>query len=399
MKKKLLSALLSAVMVMMPLGVHAGESETISQDAAELAPSAQAVCLIEASSGRQLYARQEDKRMYPASMTKMMGLLLIFEQLHSGSLQMSDMVSASAAAAGMGGSQIYLKEGETMSVEDLLKSVCIASANDAMAALAEKISGSQEAFVTQMNEKAEQLQLKNTHFTNVSGLHDPEHYSCASDMARIASALLKEGGDELLAVTSTYDAYIREDSAQKFWLVNTNKLIRQMEGADGLKTGYTSQAGFCVTATARRGALRLIAVVMHEPDSATRNSETMQLLEYGFSRYEQKQLYAAGDEVDVLTVEKGDPQSVALIARADAYYMYEKGKESKVKSTRIELLKQQLPYHPEDAVARAHVEMSDGYAFTVELGVKEAVRPLGFLQLWLRAHDGKCSLRRAFFVI
>ena len=385
MKKKWLAVLLSVLMVMIPPVVRAAESETLSQETAELAANAQSVCLIEASSGRQLYARQEDKRMYPASMTKMMGLLLIFEQLHSGSLQMSDMVSASAAAADMGGSQIYLKEGETMSVEDLLKSVCIASANDAMAALAEKISGSQEAFVTQMNEKAEQLQLKNTHFTNVSGLHDPEHYSCASDMARIASALIKEGGDELLAVTSTYDAYIREDSAQKFWLVNTNKLIRQMEGADGLKTGYTSQAGFCVTATARRGALRLIAVVMHEPDSATRNSETMQLLEYGFSRYEQKQLYAAGDEVDVLTVEKGDPQSVALIARADAYYMYEKGKESKVKSTRIELLKHQLPYHPEDAVARAHVEMSDGYAFTVELGVKETVRPLGFLQLWLRA--------------
>ena len=196
MKKKLLSALLSAVMVMMPLGVHAGESETISQDAAELAPSAQAVCLIEASSGRQLYARQENKRMYPASMTKMMGLLLIYEELHSGALKLSDQVSASAEAAGMGGSQIYLKEGETMSVEDLLKSICIASANDAMVAMAEQISGTQEAFVERMNEKAQELKLSNTHFTNASGLHDPQHYSCASDMARIASALLQEGGED-----------------------------------------------------------------------------------------------------------------------------------------------------------------------------------------------------------
>ena len=146
MKKKLLSALLSAVMVMMPLGVHAGESETISQDAAELAPSAQAVCLIEASSGRQLYARQENKRMYPASMTKMMGLLLIYEELHSGALKLSNQVSASAEAAGMGGSQIYLKEGETMSVEDLLKSICIASANDAMVAMAER--GSSPVWLT-----------------------------------------------------------------------------------------------------------------------------------------------------------------------------------------------------------------------------------------------------------
>ncbi|MEE0773363.1 MAG: D-alanyl-D-alanine carboxypeptidase family protein, partial [Merdibacter sp.] len=278
-----------------------------------------------------------------------------------------------------------LKEGETMSVEDLLKSICIASANDAMVAMAEQISGTQEAFVERMNEKAQELKLSNTHFTNASGLHDPQHYSCASDMACIASALLQEGGEELLAITGTYDAYIREDSAQKFWLVNTNKLIRQMQGADGLKTGYTDQAGSCITATACRNSLRLIAVVMHEPDSATRNQETIQLLEYGFSRYEQKQLYAAGDEVDTLTIEKGDPSRVGLIAREDAYFMYEKGKESKVSSTKIELVKKELPYDPKDTVARAHVKMSDGYTFTVDLGVKEAVRPMSFLQLWIRA--------------
>ena len=131
--------------------------------------------------------------------------MLIYEELHSGALKLSDQVSASAEAAGMGGSQIYLKEGETMSVEDLLKSICIASANDAMVAMAEQISGTQEAFVERMNEKAQELKLSNTHFTNASGLHDPQHYSCASDMARIASALLQEGGEELLAITGTYD--------------------------------------------------------------------------------------------------------------------------------------------------------------------------------------------------
>ena len=124
---------------------------------------------------------------------------------------------------------------------------------------------------------------------------------------------------------------------------------------------------------------------MHEPDSATRNQETIQLLEYGFSRYEQQQLYAAGDEVDTLTIEKGDPSRVGLIAREDAYFMYEKGKESKVSSTKIELVKKELPYDPKDTVARAHVKMSDGYTFTVDLGVKEAVRPMSFLQLWIRA--------------
>ena len=186
---------------------------------------------------------------------------------------------------------MYLEVGETMSVEDLLKSICIASANDAMVAMAEKIGGTHAGFVEMMNAKAKELGLVNTHFTNASGLHDPDHYSCPRDMAIIGAALLAEGGEDLLAITSTYDAYIREDSDQQFWLVNTNKLIKQLEGADGLKTGYTSQAGSCITLSVRRNGLRLIGVVMGEPDGKTRNQEVSELMEYGFARFEQKQLY------------------------------------------------------------------------------------------------------------
>lgn len=382
---RVLAFLLSVWLLLQSAIIVAYAAPEGSDGTPELKLNCKSAVLMEASSGKVLYAENQDEAFPPASVTKIMTLLLVMEALDSGKIKFTDTVTASAHACSMGGSQIYLKEGETMSVEDLLKSICIASANDAMVAMAEQISGTQEAFVERMNEKAQELKLSNTHFTNASGLHDPQHYSCASDMARIASALLQEGGEELLAITGTYDAYIREDSAQKFWLVNTNKLIRQMQGADGLKTGYTDQAGSCITATACRNSLRLIAVVMHEPDSATRNQETIQLLEYGFSRYEQKQLYAAGDEVDTLTIEKGDPSRVGLIAREDAYFMYEKGKESKVSSTKIELVKKELPYDPKDTVARAHVKMSDGYTFTVDLGVKEAVRPMSFLQLWIRA--------------
>ena len=176
-----------------------------------------------------------------------------------------------------------------------------------MVALAEKVGGTHEQFVLMMNEKAKELKLCNTHFVNATGLHDDDHYSCAKDMATIAAALIKEGGEELLSITSTYDSYIREDSDQKFWLVNTNKLIKQLDGADGLKTGFTSEAGSCIPVTAKRNGLRLIGVVMGEPDGKTRNQEASQLIEYGFSGYESKQLYAKGDAVDELCCEKGTP--------------------------------------------------------------------------------------------
>ena len=305
MKKKLLSVLLSAVMVMMPLGVHAGESETISQDAAELAPSAQAVCLIEASSGRQLYARQENKRMYPASMTKMMGLLLIYEELHSGALKLSDQVSASAEAAGMGGSQIYLKEGETMSVEDLLKSICIASANDAMVAMAEQISGTQEAFVERMNEKAQELGMENTHFINTNGLDDENHYSSARDVAIMSRALL--GHPDILKYTSIWTDELR---GGKFKLANTNKLIRFYTGANGLKTGSTSSALCCLSASALRDDMQLIAVVLGAPTSAKRFSSAKALLDYGFSTYKVAKLAEAGEEVCEAEVANGVSKTV-----------------------------------------------------------------------------------------
>lgn len=384
MIKKCSIFLFAVFWLLLGLPVNAsGSTAVVSEEA--LCDQAKGAYLMEASSGREIYAKNAEEKLYPASMTKMMGLLLIYEQLNAGSLQLSDMVTTSETAAGMGGSQVYLEVGETMSVEDLLKSICIASANDAMVAMAEKIGGTHAGFVEMMNAKAKELGLVNTHFTNASGLHDPDHYSCPRDMSIIGAALLAEGGEDLLAITSTYDAYIREDSDQQFWLVNTNKLIKQLEGADGLKTGYTSQAGSCITLSARRNGLRLIGVVMGEPDGKTRNQEVSELMEYGFARFEQKQLYQKGEQVDTLVNEKGNPPTMPLVTMEDACYVVEKGKESTVVRKELQITQDAPPYDPDTSCAQLIVTMSDGYRFSVPLSVEKEVQRASYLDLWIRS--------------
>lgn len=315
-----------------------------------LASSAQSAYLMEYESGAVLFEKNADEKLYPASMTKMMGLLLIYEALNEGSLKWDDTVSASAHAASMGGSQIFLEENETMTVEDLVKAICIGSANDAMVAMAEKIGGSHEHFVEMMNEKAQTLGLTNTHFVNATGLHDKDHYSSAKDMAIIAQALIAKGGDDLLKITGTYDAYIREDGDDKFWLVNTNKLLKQYPGVDGLKTGFTQEAMSCITATAKKERVRLIAVVMKEPSSKQRNLEAKQLLDYGFSQMTQGILMKKDTVAETITLENGKPQIVKLKLKEDAIAVYPKGEQPAVVKKEITLTKE-LPYQKKETVA------------------------------------------------
>ncbi|WP_281520342.1 D-alanyl-D-alanine carboxypeptidase family protein [Massilicoli timonensis] len=315
-----------------------------------LASGAQSAYLMEYESGAVLFEKNADEKLYPASMTKMMGLLLIYEALNEGSLKWDDTVSASAHAASMGGSQIFLEENETMTVEDLVKAICIGSANDAMVAMAEKIGGSHEHFVEMMNEKAQTLGLTNTHFVNATGLHDKDHYSSAKDMAIIAQALIAKGGDDLLKITGTYDAYIREDGDDKFWLVNTNKLLKQYPGVDGLKTGFTQEAMSCITATAKKERVRLIAVVMKEPNSKQRNLEAKQLLDYGFSQMTQGILMKKDTVAETITLENGKPQIVKLKLKEDAIAVYPKGEQPAVVKKEITLTKE-LPYQKKETVA------------------------------------------------
>lgn len=359
-----------------------GETSEINLD---LAASAKAAYLMEYTSGKVIYAKNEHEKLYPASMTKMMGLLLIYEALHDGKLTWDDVVTTSEHAASMGGSQVFLEVNEQMSVRDMIKSICIASANDAMVAMAEKVGGTHEGFVKMMNDKAQELSLSDTHFVNATGLHDPEHYTSAYDMALIAQALIQEGGKEMLEITSTYDAYIRENSENKFWLVNTNKLLKQYPGVDGLKTGFTQEAMSCITVTAQKNNLRLIGVVMGEPTSKQRNAEMKTMLDYGFSQFEQGILFPAGTVVETKTIDNGKPNQVNLITKSDLTYVYPKGSAPKEKDRQIEITKSELPYLPGDVIGKITVTMDDGYVVEGELSVDAAVQPLEYFDLLMKS--------------
>ncbi|MCX8047381.1 MAG: D-alanyl-D-alanine carboxypeptidase, partial [Anoxybacillus gonensis] len=265
------------------------------QPKVELATEARSAILIERDTGAVLYEKNAHEPLPPASMTKIMTMLLIMEAIDQGKLKLDERVRASEYAASMGGSQIFLEPGEEMTVDDLLKGVAIGSGNDASVALAERIAGSEEAFVHLMNEKARQLGLKHTAFENTTGLPAKNHYSTAYDMAVMAKELLKY--DLITKYTGTYEDYLRENTNKKFWLVNTNRLVKFYPGVDGLKTGYTSEAKYCLTATAKKGNMRVIAVVFGAPTPKARNAQITKMLDYAFSHYETKPLYKKDETI------------------------------------------------------------------------------------------------------
>lgn len=273
--------------------------------ALELIPNSKSGILIEPISGRIVYEKEKDKELSIASMTKMVGQIIILDEIRKGHIKWDDIVTVSRNASDMGGSQIYLEEGEKMSVKDLMKGVSVASANDATVALAEYISGSEEKFVKRMNEKVKELGLKHTHFMNSTGLDEKNHYSSAYDMAMIAKELITNY-PEILEFSSIYEDYLRQDTDNKFWLVNTNKLISQYEGTDGLKTGHTDDALYCLAATAKRNDLRLIAIVLGEENSKVRNKETIDLLDYGFNTLKLRKLKSKKTIISKVTLSKSN---------------------------------------------------------------------------------------------
>ena len=257
--------------------------------------------LVEANTQTVLYAKNADEPLPPASVTKIMTLLLVMEAIERGELNYQDKVRASAHASSMGGSQIFLRENEEMTVEDMLKSVIIASANDAAVALAEHICGSEDRFVKRMNDKAESLGMKNTRFENTNGLDDSvqNHVISARDIAIMSRELIKY--PKITEYSSIWMDSIRNGS---FGLTNTNRLIRFYKGATGLKTGSTDSAGFCVSATATRGEMSLICVVMGAKTSEERNSIATKLLDYGFNNY--RIFSDGGDVIENIPILRGD---------------------------------------------------------------------------------------------
>ncbi|MBW5446707.1 D-alanyl-D-alanine carboxypeptidase [Cohnella sp. CFH 77786] len=294
-----------------------------AQPVTDLAPNARSAILMDADSGTVIYEKNSHVPLPPASITKIMTMLLVMEAIDQGRLKMTDKVQTSEYAASMGGSQIFLEAGEVMTVEDMLKGVALASGNDASVALAEKLAGSEAEFVRMMNDRAKELGMTDTKFANCNGLPASGHESSAHDIAIMSRELLKY--EKITKFTGLYQDYLRKDSEKPFWLVNTNKLVRFYHGADGLKTGFTSEAKFCLSATARRDNLRLIAVVMGEPNTKTRNAEVTHLFDYAFAQYTNVPIYKKGDPIGTLTVEKGVKAEVPLVAKHSYSVLLKKG--------------------------------------------------------------------------
>lgn len=341
MLKKLVSFIFVLCMFVFPIEVKA---ENLN-----LTPNAKSSILIETSSKNVLYANNEKERLFPASTTKIMTMILLFEAIDNKRIKWDDILTCSAYAASMGGSQIYLEEGEKMNVEDLFKAISIASANDACVMIGERIAGSNDAFVSMMNEKAKTLKLENTHFTNATGLHDDNHYTCAYDLAIMAAHLIEIGQDKLLETSSLYDSYIREDSPQKFWLVNTNKLLKSYDGCDGLKTGYTSEAGYCIVTTAKKDGLRLIGVVLKESNPKVRNSEASQLMDYGFSMFENITIFKKNTVIERVKVNHAKVKYIEVIAKEDIAYTKDKSKDDEYAYS-INYTKENAPIDKDDVI-------------------------------------------------
>lgn len=281
--KKLLLSFVMLMVILPFLGSVPASANT--EESPGLISDGRTGILIEVETGRVLYEKNPDQKMAPASMTKIMPMLLVMEALESGNLEWDEMITASPHAASLGGTQIFLQPGEVMSVRDLFKSVAIASANDAVTALGERIAGSEESFVRMMNDRAKELGMENTVFKNPTGLSADGHVTTAADLAILARHLVTRH-PEVLEYTSMYEDFVRQDSAEPFWLVATNKLVRFVEGVDGLKTGYTTEAGSCLTATAKRGNMRIVAVLMGCSKADARNQEMTNLINHAFASYE-----------------------------------------------------------------------------------------------------------------
>lgn len=334
--------------------------------------------LIESSTGEILYEKNKDDRVSVASLTKMMVQILVLEKIEDKTIKWSDVVTASSNASGMGGTQIWLSTGEKMSVEDLFKGLSIVSANDATVALAEYIAGSEESFVKLMNEKAKMLGLKNTHFVNSTGLDEEGNYSSAYDLSIIARELLNH--DEILRFSSAYEDYIRTDTPNKYWLVNTNKLVKLYEGADGLKTGFTDDAGYTMAVTAKRNNMRLIAIVLGEDDSKVRNKETQELLDYGFDNYKIDLIKKKGEIVDTIKLEKANLKEVDISLKNDLSMLSKKTDKSINYDFNIELGEIKYPLKKGDVVGKMNLLYNEEIVKSSDIVVNDDISKINFFK-------------------
>ena len=360
------------------LGVNKNVTpQTINEERHDLALNSSSVVLIEPNSKRVIYEENKDEKHYPASMTKMMGMYIVLDNIQKGNLKWNDMVTASEYASSMGGTQIFLEPNEKMSVEDLFKSVCINSANDAITALGEHIAGSTPAFVSLMNKTAKQLGMNNTNFVNPTGFDDENHYTTPYDMALVASELVKFNED-LFRFTRLKEDYVRKDSSNPFWLVNTNKMLGHFDGLDGLKTGFTSKANYNLTATAKRNGVRLISVVMNVDTIAHRSQDTATLLNYGFNKMTAIKVFEKNDIITYVNFNNSLNTKTPVIVKEDVVVVTNKEVTKEDLKAEIEITILEAPLKKGDCVGYLTIIDKDDIKHTYRIYVDEEVSKANF---------------------
>ena len=351
--------------------------------AVEMEISAKSAILVDFNTGKVLYSKNENEPLAMASMTKVMSMLLIMEKIDDGSLKYDDIVEISTESSSMGGSQIFLNPGDKYKVIDLLKGVAMASANDAVVALAEKTYGSKEHFIEAMNKKAESLGLKNTHFVNVHGLDEEGHYSSAYDMSVMARELLKH--EKILDFTRVYEEYLTKPDGSQIWLVNTNKLVRFYDGVDGLKTGFTQNAGYCLTATGKKNNLRLISVVMGEESIEKRSSDTVKLLNYGFNTFKVNLIKHKSEIIGKVNVQKGKKENVDVVLVNDLIELLNVSDKPSNYKFKILVDKITAPVKKGDVIGKVKVLNDNGILISeVDITVNENVLKANLWDLFKR---------------
>lgn len=350
----------------------------------DITENVRSAILIERDTGQILYEKNSNEELPPASMTKIMTMLLIMEAIDQGKLKWDESVRTSEYAASMGGSQIFLEPGEEMTVKQMLQGIAIGSGNDASVAMAEKIAGSEEAFVDMMNNKVKELGLKNTTFKNTTGLPGSGHYSSAHDMAIMAKELLKY--ENITKFTGTYEAYLRENTDKKFWLVNTNKLVRFYPGVDGLKTGFTGEAKYCLTATAQKDGMRVIAVVFGAPTSKERNAQVTKMLNYAFAQYQTHPMFKRNQVIGNAHVSKGKEKKVEAVTSEPLSLLTKKGEKTEDVKQKISLDKNlDAPINKGDKVGTIKLVKDGKVILESELVAKNDVKEASWWTLYKRS--------------
>ena len=329
--------------------------------------------IMEASTGKILFDKNMDEQKSPASMTKIMTMLLTFEAIESGKISLDDEVNISTNASKMGGSQVYLEENSTATVEMLLKSIAIGSANDASVAVAEKIGGTESNFVNMMNKRAKELGAVNTTFKNPHGLDEEGHLTTAHDLALIARELIKH--KEILKLTSTYETTITHKNGKSLWLVNTNKLIKFYNGLDGLKTGFTDNAGYCLTGTMLRNDMRLITVTMKAPTKEDRNTDTINLMEYAYSMYYKSTLIKKDKKIGDMFIDNAKKRKISYYLKEDASVILDKDVRNIKYNYSVKLNNVKAPLKKNDVVGTLTLHLNNqdiNYNLIVKENIKKS---------------------------